>query len=118
MKVTLTLSDELATQLQSLSEDEIPRVLELGLRRRNGVTCDEFDGLSDLLEALVNLPTPDEIIALKPSATLQQRIDDMLEKNRTVGLTPDEEQWWNQYEYVEHLVRIAKAKAALKLKEV
>ncbi|MEH2014970.1 hypothetical protein [Nostoc sp.] len=34
----------------------------------------------------------------------------------TQGLTPVEQQAWEQYQYLEHLVRIAKAKAYLKLK--
>jgi len=34
----------------------------------------------------------------------------------TVGLTAEEERLWQHYEYVEHLVRIAKAKALSKLK--
>ena len=39
----------------------------------------------------------------------------LLEKNRTTGLTADEEEEWRRYQYLEHLVRLAKAKAALKL---
>ncbi|MDJ0704051.1 MAG: hypothetical protein QNJ46_12280 [Leptolyngbyaceae cyanobacterium MO_188.B28] len=54
---------------------------------------------------------------MKPSDALKQNIANLLEKNRTVGLTPEEEHLWRQYEYVEHLVRLAKSKALLKLKE-
>jgi hypothetical protein len=46
---------------------------------------------------------------------LQQQIEGLLEKSKTVGLTAEEERLWQQYEYVEHLVRIAKAKALIKL---
>ena len=51
-----------------------------------------------------------------PSTALQDRVEDLLEKNRTVGLTPEEQKEWEQYQYLEHLVRLAKAKAYLKLK--
>ena len=34
-----------------------------------------------------------------------------MEKNRKVDLTDDEEAEWQRYEYLEHLVRVAKAKA-------
>jgi hypothetical protein len=54
-------------------------------------------------------------LALKPSSLLNQQIEGLLEKNRTVGLTAEEERLWQQYEYVEHLVRVAKAKALVKL---
>ena len=40
----------------------------------------------------------------------------LLEKNRAEGLSDDEEREWERYEYLEHLVRMAKAKAKLKLR--
>lgn len=55
-------------------------------------------------------------MALRPVQVLQQQIDSMLEKQRAVGLNAEEELQWQQYEYLEHLVRIAKANALLKLK--
>lgn len=67
------------------------------------------------MEILAALPTPEEILALRPAAALQARISILLEKNRNEGLTPREEQEWEQYQYLEHLVRLAKAKAAAKL---
>lgn len=60
--------------------------------------------------------SPEEILALRPSPELAQRVSTLLEKNRTVGLSPDEELEWQRLEYLEHLVRIAKGKAALKQK--
>lgn len=74
-----------------------------------------FTGAAEVLEFLATLPTPEEIIALRPSEALQAQISNLLEKNRTQGLTPAEEQIWQQYQYLEHLIRIAKAKAHLKL---
>jgi len=40
----------------------------------------------------------------------------LLEKNQAAGLSADEQREWQQYQYVEHLVRLAKARAALKLR--
>ena len=68
------------------------------------------------LDFLASLPEPEEIVALRPSKVLEDRVRDLLEKNRTVGLTADEQREWEQYEYLEHLVRRAKARAYLKLK--
>jgi hypothetical protein len=45
-------------------------------------------------------------------------VQELLEKNREEGLTPAEEQEWQQYEYLEHLVRMAKARALLKQKSL
>jgi hypothetical protein len=63
-----------------------------------------------------HLLTSEEIVKLRPSKTLQARISSLLEKNRTTGLTTEKNQEWEQYQYLEHLVRIAKAKAFLKIK--
>ena len=118
MKVTLTVPDELASEfnLKSMDDEELARIFERALRRRNGGQAMEFEGLGEVLEVLAELPTPEEVLELRPSPELQQRINALLEKNRAAGLSPEEGNWWEQFQYVEHLVRIAKAKAAAKLK--
>lgn len=68
-----------------------------------------------MLEFLATLPSPEEIVVLRPSETLQAQINRLLEKNRIPGLTVEEEQTWQQYQYLEHLVRIAKTQALIKL---
>ncbi len=110
MLVTLDLPEELATRLNAF-EDKLPRILELGLRELNALSQTGFEGAAEVLEFLVKLPSPEEIVALRPSETFQAEISSLLAKNRTVGLTPVEEQQWEQYQYLEHLVRIAKAQA-------
>ncbi|HAA30281.1 MAG TPA: hypothetical protein DCE56_24620 [Cyanobacteria bacterium UBA8553] len=117
MQITLDLPDELIPQL-SLLEDKLPQILELGLRELNASSQIGFAGVAEVLEFLATLPTPEEIIALRPSEALQVQISNLLEKNRTQGLTPAEEQIWEQYQYLEHLIRMAKAKAHLKLKQL
>ena len=116
MQVTLNLPDDLATQL-SLMEDKLPQILELGLRELDASTQAGFSGAADVLEFLASLPAPEEIIALRPTAALQTQISILLEKNLTTGLTPTEEQIWQSYQYLEHIIRLAKAKAYLKLKQ-
>lgn len=58
----------------------------------------------------------EEVLALRPSETLQARISALLEKNRLEGLTLAEEREWEQYQHLEHWVRMAKAKAYSMLK--
>ena len=113
--VNLEIPQDLATRIIPL-ENQLPRILELGLREFNAITQPGFKGAAEVLEFLASLPTPQEIIKLRPSKTLQDRISSLLERNRTSGLTPEENQEWEQYQYLEHLVRIAKAKALIKLK--
>ena len=88
----------------------------MGLREWNADAQSGFSGLAEILEFLATLPTPEEILNLKPSQALQESIQEILEKSKPVGLTAEEERSWQQYEYVEHLVRLAKVKALLNLK--
>jgi hypothetical protein len=87
------------------------------LRELNARSQSEFSGVAEVLEFLASLPTPEAIIALRLSRTLQAQISALLGKNHTVGLTPTEEQLWQGYQYLEHIVRMAKARAFVKLKE-
>ena len=114
MQISVDIPDDLALRLSSL-QDKLPEILELGLREWNAQEQSGFSGLAEVLEVLASLPSAEEILALKPSVALQQQVTQLLEKNQTVGLTPEEERWWQQYEYIEHLVRMAKAKALLNL---
>jgi hypothetical protein len=113
--ITLNVLDELAVRLRPL-EKQLPRILELGLREISAGAQPGFVGAAQIMEFLASLPTPEEALALRPSEALQARVNVLQEKNRAEGLTPDEEQEWEKYQYLEHLVRIAKAQALLKLK--
>jgi hypothetical protein len=114
VEITLTVSEELAVRLRPIEKD-LPRILELGIREWSAQRDAGFAGLADVLETLASLPTPEEVLALRPGAALQDRIEDLLEKNRSGGLSLEEQRECEQYRYAEHLVRLAKARAALKL---
>jgi len=113
--ITLEISDELAQRLRPV-EDRLPRILELGLRELMAASQPGFRGAAEVLEFLAGLPTPEETLALRPAEALQTRISELLAKSRAGGLAPEEQQEWEQYAYLEHLVRMAKARALLKLK--
>ena len=109
MELTLTIPDELATRIRAV-EDRLPEILELGLREWLSAPA-HYAGLNDLLETLAGLPSPEEVLALRPTPTLQDRIEQLLDKNRNSGLSGDEQKEWARYEYIEHLIRLAKARA-------
>ena len=116
MPVTLTIDDELATELEPYAS-ELSKVLALGIREFKARGENGYSGVGSVLEKLAALPTPEEVLALRPSPPLQERIEELLERNRTVGLSSDEQREWNGFQYVEHLVRLAKAKAAGRLRQ-
>ena len=113
--VTLDLPDDLVERLRGVA-DRLPRILELGLRELETSSRSGFSSTSDVLEFLAGLPSPEQILAFRPSPLLRDRVSALLDKNRTTGLTANEEEEWQRYQYLEHLVRLAKAKAALKLR--
>ena len=115
MEITMEIPDDLAVRLQS-RQDQLPQIIELGLRKLDATTPAVFEDVSEILETLAAFPSAAEIIALRPSDELQKRIDALIKKNRAEGLQPEEEREWAHYEYLEHIVRLAKANAALKLK--
>jgi len=110
---TLHIPDDLAGRLAS-REHQIREILELGLRE---LSADPgFPGAAPVLELLATLPNPREILDLRPSEQLQQRVNELLEKSRSGPLTPAEESEWDRYEYIEHLVRLAKTAAQSKIR--
>ncbi|MBI1830292.1 MAG: hypothetical protein HYR84_02440 [Planctomycetes bacterium] len=115
MPVTVTIGDELANQLRPY-ESQVETILALGIREWQARNESGYAGLNSVLEMLAAMPTPEEVLALRPTPTLQARVDFLLEKNQTFGWTDDERREWDQYQYVEHLVRLAKGSAAAKLR--
>jgi hypothetical protein len=116
MQITIEVPDEMALRLEPF-RDNLAQVLGLGLREMTANPATGFSGLSEVLEFLARLPSPQEILALRLSASVQVELEGLLDKSRTVGLSPVEQCLWQQYEFVEHLVRMAKAQALIKLKE-
>jgi hypothetical protein len=63
--ITVSLPDDLASQIRA-QEQQLPRILELGLRELNASGQSGFDGAADVLELLAALPTAEEILKLRP----------------------------------------------------
>lgn len=114
--LTIEVPDHLARRLQRRA-DSVSRIIELGLREVEAQGQLQFDGAADVLEFLAGLPSPEEVLALRPSPVLQSEMERLQARNLDQGLTAEEEQAWEQFEYLEHLLRIAKAQATLKLNE-
>jgi hypothetical protein len=114
MQVTLEIPDEIAKGLECRKEN-LPQILELGLRELDANPSASFSGLTEILEFLARLPSPQEILALRLSPAVQAEVNALLDKNRTQGLDENDRLLWQHYEFVEHLVRLAKAQALLKL---
>ncbi|KOR30002.1 hypothetical protein TI05_14520 [Achromatium sp. WMS3] len=113
MEISLNIPDELSSRIH-LHKNQLKQILFFGLRELNAKPSGTFAGLSDVLEFLASLPTTEEILRLRPSPQLLIDIEGIVEKQKTTGLTIEEEMDWQQYQYVEHLVRLAKLNAMKK----
>jgi hypothetical protein len=70
-----------------------------------------YDELAYFLASL----SPKKVLAYKASEKTQQRVNELLEKNRTFGLSKEEEAEMERHLTVEHIVRLAKVKALQKI---
>ena len=111
MQITLDIPDDIAATVQ----DNLPQILALGLREINANPNNGFSGLTDILHFSAKLPSPQEVLNLRLAPDAQQEIDNLLEKNRTQGFNESDRLLWQHYEFIEHLVRLAKTQALIKL---
>jgi len=115
--ITLEVPDELAARL-NLLRDRLPallsRVLDL-LPLENPPTDLASEAphpaFAEIIDFLATGPTPDQIVAFKASASVQARLEELLEKNREEGLTEAESAELDLYEQVNDLMILLKARA-------
>lgn len=68
----------------------------LGQERQSHVLFDE------VLTFLASTPTPEQIIASRPSEKLQERLRHLLNKNRNAGLTEEESAELEEFSRLNH----------------
>jgi len=54
---------------------------------------------------------PREVVAFKPSEKTRQRVADLIQREKTAGLSPEESCELDDYEKLELLMNLAKARA-------
>ena len=67
--------------------------------------------LEEVTEFLGRGPQPEEIVAFHGSEKSQERVRELLDKNRAGALTPEEEAELDGIESVNHLFALIKARA-------
>lgn len=61
--------------------------------------------------------TPGNLVSFRPSEEAKQLVADLIQREKTVGLTQEETSELDLYMQVEHLMRLAKARARKYLAE-
>ena|SRR5919106_2579514 len=112
VEITIEVPEALAERLSAV-RDRLPEVLAHGL--------DELSPLPNevyryVLEFLASNPSPEAVVNFKPSPAMQERISELLEKNRNSQLTSAESAELEEYERIEHCIRMLKIRASRDLK--
>lgn len=66
---------------------------------------------NDVVSFIVDVKTPEEIIAYKASDDLNERVNQLVSNEKNMTITEDEKKELDQYMWLEHLMRLAKAQA-------
>ncbi len=64
----------------------------------------------DLVELLAKSAKAEDVLSFTLSGEKQRRVDDLLSKNRSGKLTPQESAELDAFEHFEHVVRLLKAR--------
>ena len=65
----------------------------------------------EIIEFIAAGTTPSRLIAFQPSEGVKARVVDLIHREKTTGLSSEESSELNQYLQLEHLMRLAKARA-------
>ena len=65
----------------------------------------------EIIDFIASGTSPEKVIAFRPSETLQSRVSDLLFKNQNESLNLEEKNELDSYMLLEHIMRLAKARA-------
>lgn len=107
--ITLELPEELAVRLDPL-RDRLPELLSQLLDAASAEKKLTLSGTSmthpvflELIDFLSTRPTANQVLAHKVSTAVQERLEELLDKNREEGLTAAEEEEMDAYRLVNHV---------------
>jgi hypothetical protein len=103
--ITLAVPDDLADQLAQI-RDRLPELLALSLLQ----PAMPAHIYREILAFIAGNPTPDQIAAFGPTPEMQQRLQTLLERERASTLTAAEESELAEFEQIEHLMVMIKAR--------
>lgn len=69
----------------------------------------------EMVDFIASGATPASVADYRPSEAARQRVGELIEREKSESLTPDESTELNHYLELEHILRLAKARARLRL---
>jgi hypothetical protein len=71
----------------------------------------EFKAYEEIVDFIAAGSTPEDVISFRPSEAAQERVADLLAREKEGELSPAERSELDHYMQIEHLMRLAKARA-------
>lgn len=115
--ITLEVPDELASQFK-IEPVHLPALIREAVEARLSKLTRASAGKEsspsihqEILQFLTSPPTLEQIADFKISAPAQERLEELLDKNREEGLTPEEKIEMEKYLHFRHVMILLKASA-------
>ncbi len=67
----------------------------------------------EIIDFIAAGTTPEMIVGFRPSSDAQNRVEELIEREKESALSPDEKAELDHFMELEHILRMAKAKARL-----
>lgn len=114
VEITVQVPENLAERLQPVRE-QLPEILEIGLQYSRPLSNRAY---AEVLEFLATAPTSAEILNFRPSATIQNEVNRLLNKHKAGTLTSEEEKELDLIGDLEHILMALKARARQQIDQV
>ena len=102
-KITIEVPDELSEQLAKIG-DRLPELLRLSLQQPAiPAHINRY-----IIDFLASKPTPEQILAFRPTPQMQERLRTLLKRSKAGELIPQEQRELDEYERIEHLMILLK----------
>lgn len=106
-EMTIQVPKGLADELQA-KQERLPEVLAYGLQQLPPAPNEIYQYI---LEFLISQPSAEELVHFGPTLSMQTRVTELLERNRTGELSATESRELDEYIRINHLITMLKARA-------
>jgi len=68
----------------------------------------------EILDFILAGKTPEQVMNFQPSESVKERVSDLIRREKSAALSVEEQKELDAYMHLEHLMRMAKARARLR----
>jgi len=115
--ITLEIPDELTTQFR-IDPTALSALIREAVAAKSAKLVPPANGehaapplYQEMIDFLASSPTTEQLVAFKISASAQERLEELLDKNREEGLRPEERAELDTYLHLSDLMTRLKARA-------